>query len=113
MMPARGARRAARRLAQLCYASCGWMKTSFKTLEQFFPAVNALIERLIAERHDGEARRLHSLIHETTWTTGSELLGEFMLAFKDMKGKYSPEVAKEIKECLEFTIHHRRILGLK
>ena len=89
------------------------MKTRFKTLNEFYPAVDALIERLVAEQHDSEAKRLRSLIHETAWTTGSELLGELMLAFKNMKGKYSPEVTKEIKECLEFTIHHRRILGLK
>ena len=89
------------------------MKTRLKTLDEFYPAVDALIERLVAERHEGDAKRLHSLMHETAWTTGSELLGELMLAFKDMKGKYSPEVTKEIKECLEFTMHHRRILGLK
>ena len=88
------------------------MKTRFKTIDEYYPAVDALIDRLIAERHEGDAKRLRSLIHETAWTTGSELLGELMLAFKNMKGQYSPEVTEEIKECLEFTIHHRRILGL-
>jgi len=38
----------------------------------------------------------------TAWTTGSELLGEIMLALKSMKGKYSPELRKEIIECFEF-----------
>ena len=63
------------------------MKTRFKTLDEFYPAVDALIERLLAERQDSEAKRLRSLMHETAWTTGSELLGELMLAFKSMKGK--------------------------
>jgi hypothetical protein len=89
------------------------MKTRFKTLDDFYRAIDSLIERLAAERHDNEARRLKSLMHEIAWTTGSELLGELMLAFKEMKGKYSPELMREINECLEFTIRHRQILGLK
>jgi len=48
----------------------------------------------------------------TAWTTGSESLGELQLALKDMKGNYSPELRKEIDECFEFTLHHRKILGL-
>jgi hypothetical protein len=52
-------------------------------------------------------------MHEIAWTTGSELLGELTLALKNMNGKYSPELTREIDECLEFTIHHRQILGLQ
>lgn len=89
------------------------MKTRFKTLDDFYTVIDALIERLAAEHHDNEARRLHSLIHEIAWTTGSELLGELMLAFKEMKGEYSPELTRQINECLEFTIHHRQILGVE
>jgi len=89
------------------------MKTRFKTLDEFYKAVDALTERLVAQHHDDEAKRLHSLMHEIAWTTGSELLGELILAFKEMKGKYSSELTKEINECREFTLHHRRILGLK
>ena len=89
------------------------MNTRFKALDEFYKAVDALNERLAAEQHDDEARRLHSLMHEIAWTTGSELLGELMLAFKKMKGLYSPELTREINECLEFTIDHRQILGLE
>jgi hypothetical protein len=89
------------------------MKTRFKTLEEFYEAVDSLTERLVAEQHDKEAGRLHTLMHEIAWTTGSELLGELRLVFKDMNEKYSPELSREINECLEFTIHHRRILGLQ
>ena len=89
------------------------MKTRFEALDEFYKAVDALSERLAAEQHDDEARRLRSLMHEIAWTTSSELLGELMLAFKKMKGRYSPELTREINECLEFTIHHRQILGLE
>ena len=89
------------------------MKTRFKALYELYQAVDALTERLAVEQHGDEARRLYSLMHEIAWTTGSELLGELMLAFKEMNRKYSPELTREIHECLEFTIHHRRILGLE
>jgi len=58
------------------------MKIRFKTLDDFYTAIDALIERLAAEQHNDEARRLHSLMHEIAWTTGSELLGELMLALR-------------------------------
>jgi prephenate dehydrogenase len=93
------------------------MKSRFKTLEDFYKAVDALIERATLEHHDDDARRLYALLHEMAWTTSSELLGELTAALKEMKkkmkGTYSPETRMEIKECLQFTIHHRRILGLK
>ncbi|HEV8722478.1 MAG TPA: hypothetical protein VGW77_17820 [Candidatus Binatia bacterium] len=89
------------------------MKSRFKTLKEFYEVVDALTERLVAEHHDKEAGQLHTLMHEIAWTTGSELLGELTLALKNMNGKYSPELTGEIDECLEFAIHHRRILGLQ
>ena len=88
------------------------MKTRFKTLEDFYKAVEALMERLTAEHHADDARRLHVLMHQTAWTTGSELIGELMLTLKHMKGEYSPELEKEIVECREFATHHRKILKL-
>lgn len=89
------------------------MKTRFNTMDEFYAAVDAVIERLTAEKHDDDARRLHTLMHEIAWTTGSELLGELVLAFKDMNGKHSREVTREINGCLEFATHHRQILGLE
>jgi hypothetical protein len=87
-------------------------KTRFKKLDEFYKAIDVLIERLNAEGYPGDAQRLNTLIHGTAWTTGSELLGELMLALKDMKGNYSHELRNEINECFEFALHHRKILGL-
>jgi len=50
------------------------MKSRFKTLEEFYKAVDALTERVALEHHDDDARRLHALLHEMAWTTSSELL---------------------------------------
>jgi hypothetical protein len=76
-------------------------KTRFTKLDEFYKAINVLIEWLRREGHSEEAQKLDTLMH-TAWTTGSELLGEIMLALKSMKDDYSPELRKEIDECFEF-----------
>jgi hypothetical protein len=86
-------------------------KTRFTKLEEFYAAINTLIEWLKRDGYPQDAAKLDTLMH-TPWTTGSELLGELMLALKSMKGGYSPELRKEIDECFEFALHHRKILGL-
>ena len=87
-------------------------KTRFKKLDEFYVAVDGLSEWLKREGHPDEGQELHTLMHETAWTTSSELLGELMLALDKMKGKYSQELRAEINECREFARHHRKILGL-
>ena len=86
-------------------------KARFRNLDEFYKAINVLIEWLRREGHSKEAQKLDTLMH-TAWTTGSELLGEIMLTLKGMKGNYSPELKTEINECFEFALHHRKILGL-
>jgi hypothetical protein len=86
-------------------------ETRFRSSDEFYKAINVLIERLRREGHSKEAQKLDTLMH-TAWTTGSEFLGEIMLTLKGMKGEYSPELRKEINECFEFALHHRKILGL-
>jgi hypothetical protein len=87
-------------------------KTRFKSLDEFYPAVDVLIARLTSEGHPTDAQKLDDIFHGTVCTTSSELLGELMLVLKNMRGKYSHELGHEISECREFAIHHRRILGL-
>jgi hypothetical protein len=87
-------------------------KTHFKRLDEFYNAVDDLIVRLNSEGHLDDAQKLNTLLHGTAWTTSSELLGELMRVLKNMKGKYSQELEAEINECREFSIHHRKILGL-
>ena len=86
-------------------------KTRFRNLDEFYAAVTQLIDWLDREGHREDAQNLDGLLH-TAWTTSSELLGELMLALKNMKGDYSPELRKEIGACYEFALHHRKILGL-
>lgn len=87
------------------------VKTRFTKLDEYYRAINSLIEWLKNEGHIEEAQKLDSLMN-TAWTTGSELLGELQLAFKEMKGNYSSKLRKEIDECFEFSLYYRKILEL-
>jgi hypothetical protein len=87
-------------------------KTRFKSLDEFYSAVDNVIERLKSVGNIEDANKLDSLMHQTAWTTSSELLGELMLALKGMKGNYPLDIAREIGECLAFAKNHRKIFRL-
>ena len=84
----------------------------FNSLDGFYKAVDSLIEKLNAEGFKEDASKINSLMHETAWTTGSELMGELSIVLKGMKQTYPREISEEIKECLAFAVNHRKILGL-
>ena len=87
------------------------MRKPYKTVEEFYNAVEQLIQSLNANGNTTEASRLDVLIHGI-WTTGSELIGELMLSLADMKGGFPADIRKQIDDCHYFAKHHRRILGL-
>lgn len=86
------------------------IKTRFTKLDEFYKAINELIEWLKKDGHLEESLKLGTAM--AAGAMGSEILGNIMLALKSMKGKYSPELRKEINECFEFALNHRKILGL-
>ena len=85
-------------------------KTRFTKLDEFYKAINALIEWLKKDGHIEESQKLDTAM--VAGATGSEILGDVMLVLKSMKGKYSSELRKEINECLECALNHRSIFGL-
>ena len=85
-------------------------KTRFTKLDEFYKGTNELIKWLKKDGHLEEAQKLDTAM--MAGATGSEILGDIMLALKSMRGEYSPELKKEINECFEFALNHRRILGL-
>ncbi len=63
-------------------------------------------ELITSLRDDGlstDADRLHVLLHEVAWTTGSELIGELGQALKKIEKEGSPtrsaNSAQKIEEC--------------
>ena len=85
-------------------------KTRFSNLDEFYKAINVLIEWLKKDDHLEESQKLSTAM--IAGATGSEILGDIMLVLKSMKSEYSPELRKEINECFEFALNHREILGL-
>jgi hypothetical protein len=87
------------------------LRRPYKTLDEFYKAVEKLIQDLKANGSTEEASRLDVLLHGI-WTTGSELIGELMLSLAKMKGSFPGEIRRQIDDCHYFAKHHRRILGL-
>ena len=55
------------------------------------------------ESFDEPASRLHTLLHETAWTTGSELLGELglvIVAFEHLRPAASADLKRHLDTCL-------------
>jgi ubiquinone biosynthesis protein UbiJ len=62
-----------------------------------------LIAMLRAEGHVQVAQRLHTLLHEVTWTTASELMGELgleIVRFQCRKIRGSPELQELTQRCM-------------
>jgi hypothetical protein len=85
-------------------------KTRFTQVDEFYRAITALIEWLNREGHLEESQKLHAAM--LAGSTSSEIIGDIMLALKSMKGRYSPDLRKEMLECLEFARNYRKILGI-
>jgi len=69
-----------------------------------FAEFDELVSILRSEGHDQVAGRLHTLLHETAWTTGSELMGEVgleILTFQRSTPSMSPELQKLIGRCMD------------
>ena len=64
-----------------------------------------LIASLRADGLDGEADRLHDLLHKTAWTTGSELMGELGREMKKLKqehgARFSATTDAKLKAALK------------
>ena len=67
---------------------------------------------LRARRYESEAGALHGLLHETAWTTGSELIGEITAALGGMNQEFPDDIRKLRDDCHYFGKHYCRILRL-
>ncbi len=76
----------------------------FSSNAEFYAFVDQVAERLRAEGHIDSADRLHALLHQTAWTTFSELIGEvgtaIILAQRPSDRAVSPDLAKDLERCL-------------
>ncbi|MBI4963406.1 MAG: hypothetical protein HY913_09015 [Desulfomonile tiedjei] len=63
-----------------------------------------LITMLRSEGHDQVAQRLHMLLHEIAWTTGSELTGELGLEIVKFQ-RSAPKVSPALQELLAYCMN--------
>jgi hypothetical protein len=62
-----------------------------------------LILLLRSEGHGEAAQRLHALLHEVAWTTGSEMTGELgveILKFQRGNPSMSPALQELLRRCM-------------
>ena len=88
-----------------------FLRKPYKTIDEFYKAVEQLIQMLKVNGNTEEASRL-DVPFRGVWTTGSELIGELMLALAEMKESFPDDIRKQIDDCHYFAKHHRHILGL-
>jgi hypothetical protein len=76
--------------------------------EESYQCFDTLIAQLRAEGHLETALRLHTLLHETAWTTGSELIGELGLVILGFERTVSEPLSPELREALRICMYEVR-----
>ena len=87
-------------------------KSKFKNTEELYEAIDELAELLKKEGHGKYGDKLVDLVHNTAWTTGSELLGELNAFLNTISEPVKRDTRKLINECKYFCSNYRRIMGL-
>jgi len=76
----------------------------FSSSAEFYDFVDQVAVRLRTEGFADSADRLNVLLHQTAWTTSSELIGEVGKAIIVIRRRSnsagSPELARDLERCL-------------
>lgn len=75
------------------------------TKQTGYECFDELIRQLRVEGHVQPAARLHTLLHEVAWTSGSELIGELgltILAFERGRPTISSDLRGHLESCMSF-----------
>ena len=76
----------------------------FSSNAEFYAFVDQVAGRLRAEGLADSGDRLHALLHQTAWTTSSELIGEVGKAIILARGRsdrvVSPDLGRDLERCL-------------
>ncbi len=75
------------------------------TAQTGYECFDELIRQRRLEGYVQPAARLHTLLHEVAWTTGSELIGELglaILAFERSGPTVSSDLRRLLDSCMSF-----------
>ena len=82
-----------------------WVATLAKKPFELTSELDAVIGNLRECGHAGKAEELRGIVHETAWTTSSEMLGEIGLCLlriqQSLGRKPAAEVSKGLARCLK------------
>jgi hypothetical protein len=70
-------------------------KLSFNSNQDFYAHIDSLTERLKELNFVAPAQELHSILHESAWTTSSELLGELKLTMVKIRIQHRGQLPPE------------------
>ncbi len=79
-------------------------KLSFNSNQEFYAHIDSLIERLKGLNLVAPAQELHSILHERTWTTSSELLGELKLALVRIRTQHWGELPRDEDQAIASSV---------
>ena len=88
-------------------------QSKLKTAEDLYEAIDQLGSMLEHEGLDRHQANLADLVHNTAWTTGSELLGELNQYLSKINEPLSTSTSQLLTECKYFCSNHRRIMGIE
>ncbi len=72
----------------------------FSGTDDFYGFIDLLVKRLSTEGLADHAAKLHTLIHDVAWTSGSELLGELGLELKRIQELHEPHLPSDLVEAI-------------
>ena len=78
----------------------------FNSNQEFYAHIDSLIERLNGLNLVTSAQEIHSILHESAWTTSSELLGELKIGLVKIRtehqGQLPRDAEQDIVSCIRF-----------
>ena len=88
------------------------MDIGINNIESLYSRIDKLIKQLQRDGYNNAASKLQVFVHETAWTTGSELLGELNSYLNKINYPLDDETQNLLNECKNFCKNYRRIMGL-
>ena len=73
-------------------------KLSINSNQEFYAHIDSLIERLEGLNLVAPVQELHTILHESAWTTSSELLGELKLALVRTRDQHRDKLLREVEQ---------------
>ena len=83
-----------------------WQKRHPKLIsnDQFYAFIDAITAKLRSRGFTSDADRLHALVHETAWTTSTEIFGELRSALKEIlshRVDFDPNLSADIQFAIK------------